>query len=550
MSRQKFQEELKTLEELRTKCDSCAEETLKFYCNCLMKMHRACYKIEETEMLSYVRQIVSPAFPLVIRYFVDRVKACIDETVPEDTKGIIRQDVEESVVEFGEVLEAIIHSTNGADRILLQTAPIDVGIRYAAPKLCAYYSKTLNAVAKLFQHQDENEYAFCVYPTLNSCAEALLLFSTMERRGKVGIIRIPGYQIADISYMRLLLLHEIFHVLPGALRMRKERARAFQIILLYSVENELIGKCKEISAEDRKRLEKFFFAEMVERSVRYLREKEEGDRIFYSRNISEYYVNEFAKQFYETQKKDIKDYGDCLDDGKGWETYEEYSAWMRRIRQLSERIQGNILRILANGELTEKCNCYMDLFREAYSDIMTIITLRLPPDMYFSGFHYAPDDEDDKRLRCTLYLRAMFVAKTMCCMFEDISAEQKKLFEMWRNWKNCCQNTETESFVKGVASLSEKYPSYTEKTAAKEKTEQETGSAVRILDGKSLSIHLNDSMEQKYMNYFKDCCREYLEYERKNHEKFLEFRKLCGISDDGKTTNLNFAVSSRAWENA
>ncbi|WP_373217277.1 hypothetical protein [Ruminococcus sp. 5_1_39BFAA] len=101
MSRQKFQEELKTLEELRTKCDSCAEETLKFYCNCLMKMHRACYKIEETEMLSYVRQIVSPAFPLVIRYFVDRVKACIDETVPEDTKGIIRQDVEESVVEFG-----------------------------------------------------------------------------------------------------------------------------------------------------------------------------------------------------------------------------------------------------------------------------------------------------------------------------------------------------------------------------------------------------------------------------------------------------------------
>ena len=269
-----------TLFKIWERCIRLEFENLKFYCECMLKLSRTFFKIEQTEMLSYIKRIMSPAFPLMVNYFVNRADAYISSKLEKERVEIL-EDIERSIVRFWDVHESIIQSSNGADRILMQTAPIDSGVHYAVPKLCAYYSELLNTFANLLNEESKNHYAFCVYPTLNSQAEAELLFATMKQRGKVGVIRVPGKDIANVEYITALLFHEFFHIIPGGLRLRKKRALFFLNILLYDIDALLIGDLKFEDDKSKEKLREYLFGKLCGTILEELRKHEKGDRLFY-----------------------------------------------------------------------------------------------------------------------------------------------------------------------------------------------------------------------------------------------------------------------------
>ncbi len=114
-------------------------------------------------MLSYIDRIMSPIFPLMVQYFDNRIKAYFQTEIGKQ-KVEIGEDIERSVVTFWEVQEAIIQSSNGADRILFQSAPLDSGAHYVAPNLFSYYSEVLISFSELCidERISKNHYAFCV----------------------------------------------------------------------------------------------------------------------------------------------------------------------------------------------------------------------------------------------------------------------------------------------------------------------------------------------------------------------------------------------------
>lgn len=537
MNDNQYENDIKILLDILKECKNSNENILGFYCECLMKMHKACYKIEKTEMLSYVKQIVAPVFPLVIQYFSNRVRACLEvketknikEKIKEEKrKAEIRQDIEESVVYFGEVLESIIHSTNGADRILFQSAPIDVGIRYSAPKLCAYYSTFLNEVAKLFHSEDR--YAFCVYPTLNRSAEAVLLFSTMNESGKVGIVKVPGYTIASVHNMRVLLLHEIFHVLPGKLRNRRKRARDFLVILFYALRAKLIGY-----PADRMK-ENFLFSEVKNEIEKKLSQYGDEDRIFYSHFISEFYVNEFSKHFQTLLAKSSADYIKELSGDSNWESYGAYEQYTEKVKEFREKSSHMVYNILANSELSKMCDFYITLFREAYADVLMILTLGLPPMMYFASFQHEPDGVQDTHIRCILYLRILFVAETMENVYNDINDSQKKLFDDWKDWKNTGKNTIFNMFIKNLEQLSEEFHT---KAKDKKKSTFDAG----------MTVYFDAPMKEHYLAYLRGCVQNYLDYQNREIDAFTDFRRRFNIDYSNSADNINDTISMRKWEN-
>lgn len=546
MNNQEFMEKKNTLEDIKNKCALQHESTLQFYCDCLIKMYKAYYKIEETEMLSYVKQIMAPAFPLVVDYFVETVAACLDMKSDKE-KAKMRQDIEDSVVNFSQVFEEIIHSTNGADRMLVQTAPIDIGVRYVAPKLCAYYSSILNNLAQIFEMPGEKRYAFCVYPTQISCAEAVLLFTTMERPGKVCIIRVSGHKIAHIQYLRQLLLHEFFHVLPSSLRLRKKRAIAFLHVCLDGISSEMFQGCS-LSSNERERLKAMLFAEVRTEVKRELSDKEETDRVFYSRNIHGVYVNILQRQMYHIQGKRVEDFLEQLDTGEKYHTYESYHVQKEQARTIFSLVRKNVQ--YTSSELTEKCKYYIDLFREVYADILSIITLRLQVQSYFGGFQYSPSKKKEQHERSGLYFRVMFVAGTMSGEYHNLSDEQEKMLADWKKWRDYVTDDEVGKFIEQTVEFEKIYLDGGE-TGNKPK---ETGEAMETKNGKQARsndrIVLNCEMRNKYMDYFHECCQRYLEYENQPCicEKFNDFRKQFDISLQNNVDALNYVIGTRHWE--
>lgn len=546
MNNQKFAEKKDILEKTKHICEEKREDILQFYCDCLIKMYKAYYKIEETEMLSYVKQIMAPAFPLVVDYFVEMVDACLNSESDMD-KARMRQDIEESVVNFSQVFEEIIHSTNGADRMLVQTAPIDIGIRYAAPKLCAYYTSILNSMAQIFEKPGEKKYAFCVYPTQISCAEAVLLFSTMNKSGKVCIIRVPGHKIAHIQYLRQLLMHEFFHVLPSSLRLRKKRASALLYVCLNGISSEMFQGCS-LSSEERERLRIMLFAEVKTKIKSELKGKEELDRIYYSKNIHDLYVKILQKQMYRIQGKSVDDFEKQLENEEKHCTYEAYHNHKERARTIFSLVRANVQ--YTSLDLTEKCRYYMDLFREVYADVLSVITLRLQVRSYFGGFQYSPTKENEQHIRSGLYFRVMFVAGTLAEEYSDLTDEQEKMLEDWKKWRDYVTDDDVGEFVKQTVELEKIYLEGGEKEKGLSRAVTTGGEDDEMKEKPNNMVVLNCEMRKKYMDYFHECCQQYLEYENQPSKckKFDAFREKFDISLQNDVDAFNYSIGARHWE--
>lgn len=511
---------------LKEKCLECGENNLAFYCDALRKVYQAFRKMEETEMLSYAKQIIAPAFPNIVVYFEDRVNACMEER-PEKQKALIREDVEHSIVEFCEMFDTIIHSTNMVDQILFQTAPLHTGIRYTAPKLCAYYSQVLNQFARILQDNKNDQYAFCVYPTLNSKAQAVILFETMEKTGKVCVIRVPGHQIAAVDRMLLLLFHELFHILPGeGQRRRRERAGLYWQVLLYAMTEKIYSGCK-LSSEEVGALDGYFISSMAERLNRELLETVSGDRRLYSRHLQERTLSEFLRVLQRIGEEGIEDYKNILYKGKNWNTFTEYRDNAKRVKDIYGNVRKNVQVLLINNRFISEADFYMKLFREPFADMLTILLLRLSPAQYFNGVGYQEKNKKNVYGRDLLGYRMYFVVKTLMENYYKASDEQKRLLDQWKNWQNDDKdNIFVEYFLKIECMLKEEEvpqppnPAGAAATSNHRHAAQQEG---KWESARTTQVIMNSVICEKYLDYFRNCCAEFLEMER---EKSIEFQKL------------------------
>lgn len=545
MNEENCNKNLQILIEIRKQCIGSEYENLKYYCECMLKMFRTFYKIEQTEMLSYIKRIMSPAFPLMVRYFDNRAKAyMLSKTEMERVE--IFEDIERSVVGFWDVHEAIIQSSNGADRILMQTAPIDSGVHYAVPKLCAYYSELLNSLANILDGDEggtESHYAFCVYPTLNSQAEAELLFTTMEQRGKVGIIRVPGKDIADVEYITTLLLHEFFHIIPRELRLRKNRAQLFLKILFYDLDSIVMENLEFKDKGSKERLRKFLFEKLAEKIKEEMRSHKPEDRLFYSRDIKEYYTNEFIKQLQDINESTLLDMVEYLYPGRQFEDFKEYTEKRGPVKKWYSQIRMNVWGVCTSSIIIKHCSFYMGVFREAYADLLSVISLNLSPERYFSVFHYTQPDVDENLRRIGLFLRAFFVKEVMCEKIGKAIPDWKvPLFQRWGEWKkNINEQGSQSGLINGIERLTEifcgKLDSFSD-FGEKRKD-------LSDLNVREEGMVPNKVILESYLSYFRECRDKYLEHLSSQKEGFREFEQQFMI-DRGES--LIYSISFREWE--
>ena len=539
-------DDLNLLGKIKKECELKEEDTLQYYCVCLLKLYKEFIKVEKTEMLSYIHQIVSPAFPLVLKYFLIQANAYLLSGEAEE-KSVILQDIEISVETFGEVWDAVIQSTNAADRILIQSAPIESTIRQVPVKLCAYYSSLLNELATIFQEKvgEERKYAFSVYPSLGSRPEAILLFLTMKRNGKVGIIRVPEKDIEDVKYLRMLISHEFYHIVPGSfLRRRRSRAAALAKIILYDLREKLLDGIK-INQKVRERLEECLFGDVPREIKEKYLSKDEESRCFYSTDTSEFFSNYFIQHALKLLKMDSQEIWEAIFAPQDINDFEKYKSSKDCAEDYHKRIKNKILNLLASSSIPKVCKFYSDVFREVFADLLYVMSLQVSANDYFSSFRYKPLNVPDSQYRPNLYLRASLVLEIMT---ED-SAEKsldEKLFNDWREWRETTlnENTEsnTDSFVCEVRSFLKDITDSANIKYSDLAGEEETIGAECVSTLPDLNIWDN------YIEYFRLCRNRYYDFEKQRKIEFINFRKKYLIEMNYSNLNLLDAISKRKWE--
>lgn len=529
----------------RKRCHDNHEKELEFYCNCLLKMVRAYNKIEQTELLYYISRIMKHVFPLVCRYFHDRIERYFGDSDYFEKQEILK-DTEESIVEFSDVFHTIINSTNSADRILFQTAPLNVGMRYAAPKLCVYYTSALNYLSGVLEKDSgqSGNYGFCVYPTLNSHAAAVLLFSSRKEKGKVGIIRLPQKDIADIDHLKIYFLHELFHIVPGNLRYRKRRAGLFANILLYDIYDSIFSSCDQRDIEKiGDKLQEYMFSDLISEFEKTIVGHEEDDRLFYSKEIMENFASQIIAWMQNMQKISKSEFLSYIIDKRDID-FLEFNSYSQSIKNVFDEMKRNIGVILSDSRIKLICEFFMDLFREVYSDLLTITTLELLPEEYFSTFYSNFDGIEKKVIaeNISFKLRVILVTKTLSNCY-DKEKNSSQFLEKWAAWPEIegCGNKYVDSIKSFDEELS-KVENDSEDSQNSDPPEPENRK------NKAAIVNVNDKMMEAYIDYFQKCCVGYLEFMKRHEKEFDTFRQkyffVSNISYENKIKN----IISSVWE--
>lgn len=532
----------KIIMEDRDKCNQEQEKELEFYCNCLLKMIRTYNKVLQSDMLYYIKLIMERVFPLAVEYFHDRVKCFFKVGHSEERQGILN-DIEESIVEFSEVFHTIINATNAADKMLFQTAPIRTEIQYVSPKLCAFYTVSLNELANILEEKGEKKYGFCVYPTLNSHAAAVILFPTRQESGKVGILRVPGKDIAKICYLQVYLTHELFHILPDSrMRLRKLRAQKFLQIMLYDMLNRIFLRYGDI-IEHKELINIFdiFFKDMINRIVLELAKKEDDDRIFYSSNIMEKIAKEILGQLWQILEIRIENFLENVSKPSAFcNDYTVFTAYTKKMEALLINIKSTITDIFVNGRVEPLCCFYMDVFREVYSDLMTVITLELTPDSYFQIFfdNLAGKEKMEVASSIAVRLRVALVKKVLA---DQKAADQKDFWQEWKKWNIISSDELLMKFVIDVKEFCE--------TFFESKEVNSTQTVPRNDQSMKEEIYINPQILDCYLKYFDDCCQRYMVFIVRHKNEIDSFRKKFVTNAQKEYTDMADRITMELWEN-
>lgn len=532
-------------------CQDIQDKQLNYFYSCFLKMERVYVKAMDTEMHSYVFKIIHPAFPLAVDYFINRLEAYrslvnLPLSDEKQTKRMnIYKDIEESVIALGEAIEFVIQSINPADRMLVQTPPLDSGLLHSAPKISAYFSEMLNELATIINNNANYSYGFCVYPSMYYRSRTKVLFQTKEQAGKVALIQIPNVELFHLSYLRIILIHELYHVIfVQKAERRKARAKAFLKILLYDLGKKLThsisGPDNNLSKEQRRIIERILFEPIINEIQNELKNRNEEDLIYRSMEIEKYMVEKFTNRCIELTsitKKTI--YQELFQNQILPINYEDYESKMNLAENIRLSLRKATLRILAKNRINEICSFYIRIFREVFSDLSTIWTLRPNPVFWIETFRYTANNKNDKILLPTQYTRISLVIYILSHIGDtdeipcSVWSKYQDYLKVWADFKNKILSSKSKNeFENGLKN----YILIMENKESDLRGDTSPNEFKQILQVRKIYDH--------YLKYFFSCMRAILEFENRNIAKFENFRTKFFID-----INQSFEYSSSALKN-
>lgn len=515
------------------------EKALTTYIACMIRMLNGLAEMDHTQFHTYERQTLWRAMQLFTQYFFGQIEEAERSESVEEKKLII-DDIEDSVSKILRVYQNVVDGTANTDRQMLSGVSIDTNMYELSPKLCAFYSNFLEALVKMFG-KDGSKYAFILHPTICSNTEMELLFKRRKKTGKIVIVYISESMIEELGVVPIYLLHEAFHVLTGAERNRKIRMECFVAQMMAGISQLLFCGVSFEGKEETKiknELLMYWFGTVV--SEKEELKKCQEDKLFYSKNIKQWIVKTVRnclaaidEDLSETLRRVF-----CNENKE--QEYKEFETLYKKAEKIEKQIKHNLTQLLYNNSIEEWADLLLLTYREAYSDIACILTLRLSAEMYKTAFLTSVyfDYSNKRYIDRAQKIRAILVSETVAIYFPQKQSEEWKKYAL--DLRNELQSETKQPVGEGERKSEKKDESGQEKMA-------------RQLSGKCGMIGITHQMEREFSKYLNECAMslqkrldaiEDTEMFRKNVQNILK-AELQEILPDILIGNMRSFVSDR-----
>lgn len=372
------------LVEIYEECKNSNESILEAFSLYLLRILNGLAQMEDSDTYGYESQILGEAMRLFCIYYVEQVNEALKQQEEHRKKGEVIKDLEDAISKISNVYKNVIDSTSNSDRQLFTSHAAETSIYDISPKLFAAYSMILETLAALFHQQ--NLYAFLLHPSLKSNVETVNLFDIRQRPGKVVLIYIPENKIEKVGQIPFYLLHEAFHVLTKDERCRKERACKMQIHMFNGIFQRLFRNVSfdfidgDADVEIENELMQRWF--QTKEWIAEMRNRKDDDRELYSRNI----IAEICVNWRKALQNIFGNLGEDLCQVLAKKSCRQQENPYKALLQVEQEIRRNLVEILANNNVEQYAAVYMQIYREAYADIASILTADISPDIYENAF--------------------------------------------------------------------------------------------------------------------------------------------------------------------
>lgn len=446
-----IEEQRTELVKIYEECQVKKEPILEAFSLYLFRILNGLAQMEGSDTYVYESQILGEAMRLFCIYYVEQVREVLGQQSHNGERDRIIEDLEDAISKISNVYKNVIDSTSNSDRQMFTNHAVETSIYDISPKLFATYSMVLETLVALFDQQ--NIYAFLLHPSLKSNVETVNLFDSRKRTGKVVLIYIPENKIEEVSQIPFFLLHETFHVLTREERCRKERACKMEVHMFNGISQRLfqnvsfdfIGGNADTKIKNELMQRWFKTKEWINEQ----RRREDDSRELYSRNVTA----RICKNWTDALQSIFVNLGQDLCQVLAAVDYQQnkgnpYKALM----QTEEEIHRNLVEILANNKVEQYAVAYMQIYREAYADIASILTAGISPDVYEKAFQESQTEPESSMLEKDVLrdIRIYIVAQTVAGC-EGIAYAKE--------WKDCrdkfdpqkqSKHMESEEMVSGI----------------------------------------------------------------------------------------------------
>lgn len=384
MSDNWIEEQRKKLKAEYEKCREGNEPILKAFSLYLLRILNSLAQMEDSNTYSYESQILGKAMKLFCIYYTEQVDNALEQQTDLLAKNGIIEDLEDAISKISNVYKNVIDSTSNSDRQLFTSHAVEASIYDISPKLFAAYSMILETLVALFEQQEY--YAFLLHPSLKSNVETVNLFDIRQLMGKVVLIYIPENKIEKVRQIPFFLLHEAFHVLTREERCRKDRACKMESHMYNGIYHGLfrnvtfdpISENADLNIKNEL-MQRWF---KTEEWITELRSREDDDREFYSRNV----IARICTNWRNALRNIFGNLGEDLCQVLAEKNCEQQGNPYKALMQVEWEIQRNLVEILADNKVEQYATVYMQIYREAYADIASILTSGISPDIYEKEF--------------------------------------------------------------------------------------------------------------------------------------------------------------------
>ena len=368
---------------------------------------------------------------------------------------IVRQKLKEEegrkIVERNEMFEFIhkismtFHSAQRTDIQFFQIQDFNVIVHYAPAKLRAFYAVWILELADLykkFKQKPDKDYSFIFAPGMFGVTKVRQLYDDCKESRRLMLVTLPDRSVYHIKKLLIVLSHEAAHI--GCERQREER-HGFALkacIRAVLLEMHAFMMCEIKNAGGQMKTE--VFIEKVRRNRLLLQEMEElledenqtilqqfGDKQPDNkmrddecrRSASMRHIDEaFGKMIRKYGNKIIADYCSCIKNvyiaaKKGGRGDSCYLMCVGKVCYNAQREMIELIKMFRNIQLKKILQIFYHIEEEAFSDLITILTMEHSLEDYIFSFtsdEIAKEDVAGDNVTTAVIVRMTLVIETLC----------------------------------------------------------------------------------------------------------------------------------------